>query len=295
MNESKVIKNKNSEYRMYPNEITSTAMEILLKIYNHFGDLELISAFYFFNDLDQLELLLNFYETNPTYIRVIVKLLKSVLDNQPELVEKCPDSMCDRVKSLLQSKYIPSDKVFLGDVYFILSRLEFSKEKKNEKYELKNNKIGVSYNDKVFMDKGGRCMIIIDGFLLKHCVLRFDFVTEKLEIQNSKPIKSQIKTYDHPATKRLAGEGILKVKMKHLSKPRDLDSKEILKVQDFFKSYFNKTLRKELYLPLGMFVEDQETLIFKNVYIIFENEFKSKKWNGLVSALFNINQKNTIK
>jgi hypothetical protein len=279
---------------MYPNEITSTAMEILLKIYNHFGDLDLLSASYFFNDIDNLELLLDFYETNPRYLRLIVKLLKNVIENQPELIEKCSDTLCDRVKSTLNSKYIPNDKAFLGDVYFVLSRLEFSKAN-NQRYELKNNKIGVSYNDKVFMDKGGRCMVIIDGFLLKHCKIRFDFVTEKLEVLNSKPNKKGIKNSDHPATKRLVGEGVLTVKMKHLSKPRDLDSKEILKVQDFFKSYFNKRLRKELYLPLGMFIEDQETLIFKNVYMIFENEFKSKKWNGLVSELFKINQSNTVK
>jgi len=279
---------------MYPNEITSTAMEILLKIYNHFGDLDLLSASYFFNDIDNLELLLDFYETNPRYLRLIIKLLKNVIENQPELVEKCSDTLCDRVKSTLNSKYIPNDKAFLGDVYYVLSRLEFSKAN-NQRYELKNNKIGVSYNDKVFMDKGGRCMVIIDGFLLKHCKIRFDFVTEKLEVLNSKPNKKGIKNSDHPATKRLVGEGVLTVKMKHLSKPRDLDSKEILKVQDFFKSYFNKRLRKELYLPLGMFIEDQETLIFKNVYMIFENEFKSKKWNGLVSELFKINQSNTVK
>ena len=288
------MKDKNSDYRMYPNEITSTAMEILLKIYNHFGDLDLLSASYFFNDIDNLELLLDFYETNPRYLRLIIKLLKNVIENQPELVEKCSDTLCDRVKSTLNSKYIPNDKAFLGDVYYVLSRLEFSKAN-NQRYELKNNKIGVSYNDKVFMDKGGRCMVIIDGFLLKHCKIRFDFVTEKLEVLNSKPNKKGIKNSDHPATKRLVGEGVLTVKMKHLSKPRDLDSKEILKVQDFFKSYFNKRLRKELYLPLGMFIEDQETLIFKNVYMIFENEFKSKKWNGLVSELFKINQSNTVK
>ena len=74
-----------------------------------------------------------------------------------------------------------------------------------------------------------------------------------------------------------------------------MESKEILKVQEFFKSFFNKTLRKELYLPVGMFIEDQETLVYKNVYIIFENEFKSKKWNGLVSELFKINQASTVK
>ena len=80
------------------------------------------------------------------------------------------------MKGTLNSKYIPNDKAFLGDVYYVLSRLEFSKAN-NQRYELKNNKIGVSYNDKVFMDKGGRCMVIIDGFLLKHCKIRFDFVT----------------------------------------------------------------------------------------------------------------------
>ena len=266
---------------MYPNEIPTVAMEILHKLYNHFGDLDLLSAYYFFNDLEQLEILLDFYETKPKYLRLIVKLLKSLLENQPELVDTCPESMCDQIKKLLTSKHAPSDKIFLQDVYYILSRLEFSKAKNNERYELKNNKIGVSYNDKVFMDKGGRCMVIIDGFLLKHCKLRFDFVSEKLEVHNSKPKSKQVKSSDHPATRRLVGEGKLTVKMKHLSKPRDLENKEILKVQDFFKSFFNKNLRKELYLPMGMFVEDQETLIFKNIYIIFENEFKSKKWNGL--------------
>ena len=280
---------------MYPNEITSVAMEILLKLYEHFGDLDLLSAHYFFNDMDQLDILLEFYDTKPKYLRLVVKLLKSLIENQPELIEKCPESLCDRIKNLLQSKNAPSDKAFLGDVYYILSRLEFSKAKNNERYELKNNKIGVSYNDKVFMDKGGRCMVIIDGFLLKHCKIRFDFVSQKLEILNSKTNSGKLKNSDHPATKRLVGEGKLTVKMKHLSKPRDLDSKEILKVQDFFKSFFNKTLRKELYLPVGMFIEDQETLIFKNVYVIFENEFKSKKWNGLVSELFKINQANTVK
>ena len=270
-------------------------MEILLKIHQHFGDLELISASYFFNDLENLELLLEFYETNQPYLKIIVQLLRNVIENQPELVDKCSPSLCDRVKDILKSKYCPSDRDFLGDIYYILSKLQFSKAKNNEKYELKNNKIGVSYKDKVFMDKGGRCMVIIDGFLLKHCKIRFDFVTEKLEVHNSKPSKTQIKNTDHPATKKLVGNGLLSVKMKHLSKPRDLESKEILKVQEFFKSYFNKKLRKELYLPLGMFVEDQETLVFKNIYMIFENDFKTKKWNGLVSELFKINQSNTVK
>ena len=294
LRESQVIK-KNSENKMYPNEITSTAMDILVKLHDHFGDLELLSAFYFFNDLDNLEMLLEFYEANPKYLRLIVKILRNVVENQPELVDKCPESLCDRVKELLASKYIPNDKTFLGDVYYILSKLEFSKAKNNERYELKNNKIAVSYNDKVFMDKGGACMVIIDGFLLKHCRIRFDFVTEKLELLNSKPNAKQVKNSDHPATKRLVGEGLLTVKMKHLSKPRNLENKEILKVQEFFKSFFNKNLRKELYLPLGMFIEDQETLIFKNAYVIFENEFKSKKWNGLVSELFKINESGTVK
>lgn len=295
MKESQVIQNKNSNFKMYPNEITTTAMDILVKLYNHFGDLELLSAFYFFNDLENLELLLEFYEAKPMYLRLIIKLLRSVIENQPELVDKCPESLCDRVKDLLSSKYIPSDKTFLSDVYYILSKLEFSKVKNNERYELKNNKLAVSYNDKVFMDKGGACMVIIDGFLLKHCRIRFDFVTEKLELKNSKPNSSQIKSSDHPATKKLVAEGLLSVKMKHLSKPRNLENKEILKVQEFFKSFFNKSLRKELYLPLGMFIEDNETLLFKNAYVIFENEFKSKKWNGLVSELFKINESNTVK
>lgn len=295
LKESQVIKNKNQNMKMYPNEITSTAMDILVQLHKHFGDMELLSAAYFFNDLDNLEVLLEFYEQNPKYLRLIVKLLRSVIDNQPELVDKCPESLCDRVKDMLASKHVPSDREFLGDVYFILSKLEFSKAKNSERYELKNNKIAVSYNDKVFMDKGGNCMIIIDGFLLKHCRLRFDFVTEKLELLNSKPSTRQVKTSDHPATRRLVGEGQLSVKMKHLSKPRNLENKEVLKVQEFFKSFFNKNLRKELYLPLGMFIEDNETLIFKNVYVIFENEFKSKKWNGLVSELFKINEAATVK
>ena len=295
LSESKVLKNKNQEYRMYPNEISMTAMNVLEKLYNHFGDPDLLSTHYYFNDMQQLETMLEFYDTKPKYLRVILKLIRSTIENQPKAVDKCSDEMIDSIKYLLQSKYCPSDKDFLGDVYYILGKIEFSESKNNERYELKNNKIGLSYNDKVFMDKGGRCMVIVDGFLLKHCKLRFDFVTEKLEVTNSKPTSSQIKSTDHPATKRLVGEGKLTAKMKHLSKPRDLENKEILKVQDFFKSYFNKTLRKELYLPIGMFIEEQESLIYKNIYVIFENEFKSKKWNGMVSELFKINQSNTIK
>jgi hypothetical protein len=289
------MKNKNEGYRMYPNEITTLAIEILLKLYEHFGDLELMSAPYFFNDMMQLEHMLDFYDTKPEYIMIITKLIRALLETQPEAVDKCSENMVDLIKDQLTNKNAPQERAFLGDIYFILGKLEFSQAKKNEKYELKNNKIGVSYNDKLFMDKGGRCMIIIDGFLLKHCRIRFDFVTEKLEMQNSRPNSKGLKTIDHPATKKLVGEGLLAAKMKHLSKPRDLESKEIVKVQEFFKSYFNKTLRKELYLPIGMFIENDETLIYKNVYIIFENEFKSKKWNGLVSELFKINKANTVK
>ena len=293
VNESQV--GKNQEFRMYPNEITSMAMEILLKLYTHFGDLELMSAYYYFNDMEQLEQMVEFYDAKPEYIMIITKLIRSVLENLPEKSEKCSEDMLQMIKGLLSNKNAPQEREFLGDVYFILSKLEFSQAQKNERYELKTNKIGVSYNDKVFMDKGGRCMIIVDSFLLKHCKIRFDFVTEKLEMINTRPDDSKVSRLSHPATKRLVGDGLLSAKMKHLSKPRDLESKEILKVQEFFKSFFNKTLRKELYLPVGMFIEDQETLVYKNVYIIFENEFKSKKWNGLVSELFKINQASTVK
>ena len=295
VNESQVLDDPRKQNRMYPTQITFRALDILLILYEHFGDIDMITAYYFLDDLDQIELLLDFYQSKPRYLVFVTKIFRSVIENQPELAGSVKESLRTRIKDILQSRESPKDREFLDDVYYILSRIELSESRAQDRYELINNKLNVSYKDKIFMDKGEKCMMIIDTHLLKHCKIRFDFVTDQLVVSHRVSSAHTAKSSDHTITRVVLETGELRVKMKHLSQPRLLDTKERVSLQGFFKSYFNKTLRRERYLPLGVQIDHNENLVFKNLYFVFTNDFKCRKWSTLINELFNIIQANTIK
>lgn len=261
---------------IYKDEIIFFCVEILRLLLNQYKDPQFLNCYYYFNNVSKLFDLLGICSENEDYMIVVLKILKNLIDNDKENIASISQSNKQFLNQLINLKSKNKNRDLMNLVFNISNFVDIHESILESKMD-KNRHTQLSMDDRTVLENGQSVLVFLRDIIHKNSWIKFNFVKNKFKITNIELNSSQKKNekkYFSFTTNRI--ESINK----------STDEQNYL-IESYFKSYFQRNLRKELYFSISIGENEEKEELRETVFLIFENEYKCQKWRSLIDVLRN--------
>ena len=259
-----------TDYENVDEEIIFLSLDILDFLIKFFVNLDIFSSFYYFDRIDILFDMMSYYFEKEKYLYIILKLIVNYLDHNLKKIE----NLTTENKRILIKIIINRDKIqnieIIEEVYKIKKLINLKNEEIEESYDYLKTKANLNNEEKMFLFRGLNLDFIKNKKLFKKSFIQYDFAKEKFDLIKKKYGKNE------------KNEKIT-IWIKNIKIIDQLNQDEINFMENSYKGFFNKNLKKDLYFNIKY--ENGEDNV-EDVIFIFENVYKCTILKNLVKAMY---------
>ena len=266
------------EEREFNDEVVYYCLDVLVALYGYFKDMELLRSQFYFINIKKLVDMIAFYKDNEDYLLVLIKIVQHGIADDQEVLNDFDNDMIDVFNGILERRDKISNKEIVTDVYQILNNLNIQQSFKNKKAPLALNDGNLTIEDREFLTIGIPLVAMFADKLHKGAILKYNFIKKKLVLFN-------VFYHDKFKDKHKKRTSILSKRLEDIDSITDKDREYL---DNFFKSYFKKTIRRELYTSLKFWTFHKGNFYMRDIFLIFDNEFKCRKFKDLMQDLRSI-------
>lgn len=257
-------------------EILSECFLILDELYKNFKSFEMINAQYYFDDASKLMDLCFQFEESESSLMTLLRLLKCLLKTNERSVDSITSEQKKFFSVSLEKKRNSLNREMLQELFEVCDLLNF-KASFIENAIAGGNWVFLSEEDKALLLSGLPVVCLFEEQIFRNATFKFDFMDSIFTLTSLIHID--------PLTKVKLGN--LTVSVKRIESVDKIYKTEQLAVEDALKTFFNKQVSQEHYFTLRFWEETNQGTSNNSVVIIFENEYKCKKWNAIIKSLIN--------
>jgi hypothetical protein len=258
----------------YKDDVTYYCFDILKELLAAFKDPQLLNAAYYFDRTGQLFDLMMICLDRDDYLIVLLKLLKNGIDNDRGRLNEITQANKVFMHELIGLKSKAKNRELMALVYSVSAFVDIRESLMDNKLNLTRNK-QVSPEERAMLEAGQAVVVYFRAKLHKNALIKFDFVKNKYYLLN-------VDLTPHPKKTEKRKFGFLVSRVDALGFSSPLANEQI---ENNFRTYFMRSLKKELYFSFLVLDEDPSGVNHETVFLIFENEFKCAKWKGLMAVL----------
>ena len=264
------------EHKNITDKILFLGLDIMYEMLQFFRSPEIMNAYFFFDRIDYMFEMVEYYKNHEKYLYVTLKLIKNYLEHNKKAVEEINQRGQDNLKAVIANRNNIKDVSLIAEIYDINNMIHYQKTVMEDKYDIFTIKGDVTTQDKMMIDRGEYIILLHENVVHKRAFVKYDFLSNSVNIMN---ISYKDKA-DHDREKT---EFIINVKK--IDKVDQFNDVELNSFEESFKTFFNKEIDRSLFFNIKFWVLRGQDVIIETVYLIFENEFKGKKWNKLIHIL----------
>lgn len=263
-----------AEYIDYSDEVEYMCLEILHGLYEYYKDVQLIHTNLYFDNIPKLVKLISLYKDTEKYLHVLVKIVKNLIENDKDVLRDFDSTAKTMLSDILDMRNRIADKIIVDDLFYILNSLDVHTVIKDVNQEAPKQVEKYSMEDKQLLTSGIPVAVIYKDKVFKSAIVKFDFVKMKLMVHNV-----SYTNRNNQARKKLD------ISVKKIDAIDSFKDKEVENVEERFRSYLNKRVKRELFLNVRFWVEVNNDYFNEYVVMVFENEYKCRKVKSLIEHI----------
>ena len=263
------------EHKNVTDKTLFLGLDIMYKMLQFFRSPEIMSTYFFFDRLDYMFQMVDYYKNQETYLYVTLKLIKNYLDHNKSEISKISLKSQNFLKQVIANRNNIKDVSLIGEIYDINNMIHEQQSANDDKFDIFQVKGNVKTEDKMMIDRGEHIILLYDNELHKRAFVRYDFLNSNVVISNV----SFVDKSDGREKKEFV------INIKKIDKVDQFSDVELNGFEESFKTYFNKGIDKSLFFNLKFWIYKDQNVVIETVYLVFDNEFKGKKWKNLMKIL----------
>jgi hypothetical protein len=260
--------------RQFPDDVISLALDVLRDIMSASKDSQQLNTLYYFDDIPRLFDLMAFAGEDEPKVVLLLKLLKTIVESDKGRIGELEKKHKERLQELATSKAKTNNRELLNLVSVISHFAEIHDSfLERQRADLKDDRL--TEEDKRVMEVGQSVVLGYQGKLHPNAVIKYSFVKHKLVVS-----EVEFSQRESGIKKKKLAFGLSRV---HDIGQTSAEANEVVEQQ--FKTYFMKSLKKDLYFGFLLSSQNVELMSMEEVHLIFENEFRTQKWKSLFERL----------
>lgn len=245
-------------------------LQILLKYYKRFS---LMDSHYVFDDAGKLCSLMFFFEDPEVCLLTFIKLLNALLEKRPAAREQITPEQMKYLKMLIEKNIHSKSRELKKNLYDLAQRLKIKAEYLSES-EVRKLELILDMDQKKFMQMGVSVLLIWRGEVFRNVMVSFDFINQQLKFDNFLLENARPQAKSH-----VVAENIITID--------EMSAEDNRHVQGTLQTFFNKVFSKQTYTSIAFRNSRVNSQSPDVVFLVFENEFKSKKFVECMKIIIN--------